>query len=83
MLSHEDMTRIEREERRVIEEDAYREQVRRKVSQELRDQEEAARQQAILDRERRENEEFWRRFKRNCIIAGALIFFLFCFVATR
>lgn len=35
MLNHDEMQRIEKEERRVIEEDHYREQVRQKVSAEI------------------------------------------------
>jgi len=87
MLSHDEMQRIEREERRVIEEEHYREQIRQKVSREIRDAEEAEkerlRQQEIREREERETAAFWRRFKRNAIIVGTLVMVAFFYAALR
>lgn len=75
MLSHEEMNRIEREERRVIEEDHYRDQVRRKVALEIKEQEEAekerVRQQALEEQRQRENDAYWWRLKRNVLLAAA------------
>ena len=87
MLSHDEMNRIEKEERRVIEEDHYREQIRQKVTREIQEAEaaerERVRQEAIREREERESAEFWRRFKRNSIIVGSILTILFFYAATR
>lgn len=87
MLSHDEMQRIEREERRVIEEEHYREQIRQKVSHEIREAEaaekERLRQQEVREREARETAEFWRRFKRNMIIFGVGTVAILFFAATR
>lgn len=86
MLSHEEMQRIEREERRVIEEDHYRDQVRRKVTQEIKEQEEAererVRQQALEEQRQRENDAYMWRLKRNVLLAMAA-FVAFAILASK